>query len=223
MRFGKTITLLVASVATTGAAILLLVVLMPVAAHAQSEDIIVMNCTYDAGLRVPTRLDLTERSIVADHGNSATPPIWKGVTTSVTDQTLAGTLYFGDTPVSWTFWIVIQVTIQRRLDHQAHQKIQNCMDYAADWTNSFEPTREICRQKLLLFLAYPWIFSLAASFVTAFREMRYLWRNPHRLDNTELVKVLGEEPHTRPLSKRSGRPFVISSASRGAYLQSALV
>lgn len=26
--------------------------------------------------------------------------------------------------------------------------------------------------------------------------MRYLWRKPHRLDNTELVKVLGEEPRT---------------------------
>jgi nucleoside-diphosphate-sugar epimerase len=44
-----------------------------------------------------------------------------------------------------------------------------------------------------------WIFSLAAPFVTALREvreMRYLWRNPHRLDNTELVKLLGEEPRT---------------------------
>jgi nucleoside-diphosphate-sugar epimerase len=44
-----------------------------------------------------------------------------------------------------------------------------------------------------------WIFSLAAPFVTAFREMRemrYLWRKPHRLDNSELVKVLGEEPRT---------------------------
>jgi hypothetical protein len=28
------------------------------------------------------------------------------------------------------------------------------------------------------------------------REMRYLWRKPHRLDNSELVEVLGEEPRT---------------------------
>jgi hypothetical protein len=36
-------------------------------------------------------------------------------------------------------------------------------------------------------------------FITVFRElqeMRYLWRNDHRLDNSELVAVLGSEPHT---------------------------
>lgn len=44
-----------------------------------------------------------------------------------------------------------------------------------------------------------WMVPLGAPFVTAFREvreMRYLWRKSHRLDNTELVKVLGEEPRT---------------------------
>ncbi len=44
-----------------------------------------------------------------------------------------------------------------------------------------------------------WMIPLGAPFVTAFREvreMRYLWRKPHRLDNSELVKVLGEEPRT---------------------------
>jgi nucleoside-diphosphate-sugar epimerase len=44
-----------------------------------------------------------------------------------------------------------------------------------------------------------WMIPLGAPFVTAFREvreMRYLWREPHRLDNSELVKVLGKEPRT---------------------------
>lgn len=44
-----------------------------------------------------------------------------------------------------------------------------------------------------------WLISLASPFVTLFREMRemrYLWRHSHRLDNSELVKLLGEEPRT---------------------------
>jgi nucleoside-diphosphate-sugar epimerase len=44
-----------------------------------------------------------------------------------------------------------------------------------------------------------WMVPLGAPFVTALREvreMRYLWRQSHRLDNSELVKVLGEEPRT---------------------------
>jgi nucleoside-diphosphate-sugar epimerase len=47
---------------------------------------------------------------------------------------------------------------------------------------------------------FPWaILMLASPFVTLFkemREMRYLWRQPLRLDNAKLVAALGEEPHT---------------------------
>jgi nucleoside-diphosphate-sugar epimerase len=51
-----------------------------------------------------------------------------------------------------------------------------------------------------------WMLPFGAPFVTAFREvreMRYLWRKAHRLDNSELVKVLGEEPRT-PIVKAVG-------------------
>jgi nucleoside-diphosphate-sugar epimerase len=48
--------------------------------------------------------------------------------------------------------------------------------------------------------AFPWpLVVLASPFVTLFREMlemRYLWREPLRLDNARLVGVLGREPHT---------------------------
>jgi nucleoside-diphosphate-sugar epimerase len=48
----------------------------------------------------------------------------------------------------------------------------------------------------------PWLaFRLAAPFSPFLRElleMRYLWRNPVRLDNAKLVAVIGAEPH-RPL------------------------
>jgi nucleoside-diphosphate-sugar epimerase len=44
-----------------------------------------------------------------------------------------------------------------------------------------------------------WLLALAAPFVTTLRElreMRYLWRQPLRLDNRRLVAFLGAEPHT---------------------------
>ena len=40
---------------------------------------------------------------------------------------------------------------------------------------------------------------LASPFVATFREMRemrYLWREPVRMDNARLTAVLGREPHT---------------------------
>ncbi len=47
---------------------------------------------------------------------------------------------------------------------------------------------------------FPWFaVYLLAPFVETFREtieMRYLWREPLRLDNRKLVAFLGEEPHT---------------------------
>jgi nucleoside-diphosphate-sugar epimerase len=48
--------------------------------------------------------------------------------------------------------------------------------------------------------AFPWwLVTLAAPFVTVFRElreMRYLWRQPVRMSNARLRKALGTEPHT---------------------------
>jgi nucleoside-diphosphate-sugar epimerase len=44
-----------------------------------------------------------------------------------------------------------------------------------------------------------WLVSLASPFVTTFREMRemrYLWREPLRMDNARLSAALGQEPHT---------------------------
>lgn len=47
---------------------------------------------------------------------------------------------------------------------------------------------------------FPWLMAMMASpFVTFLRElweMRYLWREPIRLDNRRLVAVLGAAPHT---------------------------
>ena len=48
--------------------------------------------------------------------------------------------------------------------------------------------------------AFPWwLMTLLIPFMPLARElheMRYLWREPVRLDNTRLLETLGEEPHT---------------------------
>ncbi|MGA2843648.1 MAG: SDR family oxidoreductase [Steroidobacteraceae bacterium] len=44
-----------------------------------------------------------------------------------------------------------------------------------------------------------WLVTLASPFVTTLREMRemrYLWREPVRMDNARLIAALGQEPHT---------------------------
>jgi nucleoside-diphosphate-sugar epimerase len=49
--------------------------------------------------------------------------------------------------------------------------------------------------------AFPWwLLTLASPFVATFRElreMRYLWREPVRMDNARLIAALGREPHTQ--------------------------
>lgn len=46
----------------------------------------------------------------------------------------------------------------------------------------------------------PWpllrIAGLAVPTLAALAAMRYLWRTPHRLDNTRLIALIGDEPHT---------------------------
>jgi len=57
-----------------------------------------------------------------------------------------------------------------------------------------------CRKPDMKATAFPWwAIILASPFVTTFRElleMRYLWREPLRMDNRRLVAFLGQEPHT---------------------------
>lgn len=63
-----------------------------------------------------------------------------------------------------------------------------------------EAVRRVSQKPDLPVRRFPWIFIyLGSPFVTFFREaleMRYLWREPLRLDNAKLVALIGEEPHT---------------------------
>lgn len=60
--------------------------------------------------------------------------------------------------------------------------------------------RRVAGKPNLAIRRFPWFaVYLAAPFVPLMRElveMRYLWQVPLRLDNTKLVALIGEEPHT---------------------------
>jgi len=68
--------------------------------------------------------------------------------------------------------------------------------------------RAAARKPNLKVSNFPWLaVTLLSPFVTMFREvreMRYLMRNDHRLDNSELIAALGYEPHT-PLVDAVGK------------------
>jgi nucleoside-diphosphate-sugar epimerase len=63
-----------------------------------------------------------------------------------------------------------------------------------------EAIRRVVGNPRLPIRSFPWWAIYAASpFVAMFREMiemRYLWREPVRLDNAKLKAFLGSEPHT---------------------------
>jgi len=64
--------------------------------------------------------------------------------------------------------------------------------------------RRVLNRPNLPVLPFPWpVITLVSPFMETFREMlemRYLWRQPLRLDNAKLVAFLGAEPHT-PLDR----------------------
>ena len=72
----------------------------------------------------------------------------------------------------------------------------------ADGTQMAEAVRRVAQRHGLrpTMRKFPWWFVwVAAPFVTTLRElleMRYLWREPIRLDNTRVTAVLGREPVT---------------------------
>ena len=70
----------------------------------------------------------------------------------------------------------------------------------ADGTAMVNAIRRASGQPQAPVKKFPWALArLASPFVPLFREvleMRYLWNEPLRLDNSRLVDFLGDEPHT---------------------------
>lgn len=69
-----------------------------------------------------------------------------------------------------------------------------------DGTRMIAAIRDAAGDQAIPVRAFPWwLLTLAAPFVTLFREMRemrYLWRVPLHMTNVKLEKLLGDEPHT---------------------------
>jgi nucleoside-diphosphate-sugar epimerase len=104
---------------------------------------------------------------------------------------------------SWAYLPDLGETIARLADIEDRLPAFDVLHFGGHWLeHGIEMAEAIggAVGRPLPIRAFPWpVIYLAAPFVPLFREiieMRYLWRIPVRLDNTKLVKLLGEEPHT---------------------------
>jgi nucleoside-diphosphate-sugar epimerase len=93
--------------------------------------------------------------------------------------------------------------LERRESLESFATLHMAGHWDADGSQMVESIRRVVKRhagKLPRVTKFPWwLISLASPFVTTFREMlemRYLWHEPVRMDNAQLMKVLGKEPST---------------------------
>ena len=105
---------------------------------------------------------------------------------------------------AWAYLPDLAETFARLLEREATLPAFALFHFAGQWTASGDEfiaaLRRVTGRGDLPVRSFPWPFVyLAAPFVTLMRElleMRYLWNEPIRLDNSKLVVELGAEPHT---------------------------
>jgi len=105
---------------------------------------------------------------------------------------------------SWAHLPDLGETVARLVEREAELEPFDVFHFRGHWLECgveiAEAIRRAAGNPRLPIRRFPWpVLILAAPFVTLFREMlemRYLWREPLRLDNAKLVALLGEEPHT---------------------------
>ena len=105
---------------------------------------------------------------------------------------------------AWAYLPNLAETFARLLEREATLPAFAVFHFAGLWTASGDEfisgIRRATGRVDLPVRSFPWPFVyLAAPFVTLMREileMRYLWNEPIRLDNSKLVAELGAEPHT---------------------------
>ncbi len=109
---------------------------------------------------------------------------------------------------AWAYLPDVAETMARLLDHEEQLQPFDTFHFAGHWdadgTRMVEAIRQAAGKPRLPVRGFPWLLlPLLAPFSTLLREMkemRYLWRQPLRLDNSRLVALLGAEPHT-PLDR----------------------
>jgi nucleoside-diphosphate-sugar epimerase len=104
----------------------------------------------------------------------------------------------------WAYLPDVAETIARLLDHADRLSPFEIFHLDGHWDPDGKAMvgaiGRACGRPNIKARAFPWWAVVSASpFVALFREMlemRYLWREPLRMDNRRLVAFLGEEPHT---------------------------
>jgi nucleoside-diphosphate-sugar epimerase len=105
---------------------------------------------------------------------------------------------------AWAYLPDLAQTIVRLLAKQATFGNFETFHFAGHWLprniDMAESIRRAAGDPALPIRRVPWLLvTLAAPFVVVLREvleMRYLWREPLRLDNRKLLRLLGSESHT---------------------------
>ncbi|WP_034297046.1 SDR family oxidoreductase [Herbaspirillum sp. RV1423] len=104
----------------------------------------------------------------------------------------------------WTYLPDLAETMMRLVEREqsldAFARFQMAGHWDADGMQMIAAIRRALGNARLPVRSFPWwLLGPAAPFVPLFREMkemRYLWQQPVRMDNTRLLQVLGSEPHT---------------------------
>jgi nucleoside-diphosphate-sugar epimerase len=104
----------------------------------------------------------------------------------------------------WAYLPDMAEATARLLDHEARLAAFDVFHFAGHWLERGDEmgasVRRVTHQPRLPIRAFPYLVVYAlAPFVETMREMiemRYLWARPIGLDNSKLVRFLGEEPHT---------------------------
>lgn len=118
---------------------------------------------------------------------------------------------------AWAYTPDLAETVVRLADLEATLPDFDVFHFGGHWVNPgiemAEAVRRVVGNPNLPIRALPWIWlRLAAPFNAFLREiieMRYLWRIPLRLDNSKLVALIGQEPHT-PLDEAVRRSLELS-------------
>jgi nucleoside-diphosphate-sugar epimerase len=104
---------------------------------------------------------------------------------------------------AWAYLPDVAETMARLIERAEALDDFSVFHFAGHWLEDgvemAHAIRRVVGRKVPI-LPFPWpLMTLLSPFVETFREMgevRYLWREPLRLDNAKLLGVLGEEPHT---------------------------
>jgi len=105
---------------------------------------------------------------------------------------------------AWAYLPDVAEAMVRLLEAEQRLEDFESVHFAGHWdadgTQMVEAIRRVSGRPRLPVRPFPWpLLPLLAPFSTLLREMmemRYLWREPLRLDNSRLLSLLGSEPRT---------------------------